>query len=194
MYYIFAIWLFGAVVNEAYNLFTNDPSDYKEIKHRNFTETLNDSNKYKESSAYNFSIDKIIKYQKAENSYFVKVKTNSKIGIYYTFYWLTTLFFITWILWILKNIFNDIDLSSPFKSSMVKKLKILAVAFILYDLKEIINHFTLNYLLEQSHINLKLLELDGFGGGDIFAGLIVFIIAIIYQRGVEIYEENTLTV
>lgn len=194
IYYLFAIWLFGSTVNEVYNLIKNDSSDFTKIEHTNFTETFNGAGNYKQDSIYNFSVDKIIKYQRSENSYLIKVKTNSKIGIYNSCYWIIRLCFITGILWILKNIFNDINLSNPFKYSMVKKLKLLAIGFILYDIIEIANHFALNYLIEQSLVDLKLLEQSGFGGGDIVKGLIIFIIAIIYQRGVEIYEENTLTV
>ncbi len=194
LYYCFAIWLFGAVIHEVYKVYKNDLKEYTEIEHINFKRIYTNSIELKKDSVYNFSNDKVIKYQKTESLYSLKVKTFSKIGFYYSIYWLTTLCFITWILWIFKTIFNDINLSSPFKYSIVKKLKLLAFALILYNLKEIANHFILYYLLNQSHINLKILELDGFGGGDILTGLIIFIIAIIYQRGVEIYEENTLTV
>jgi len=57
----------------------------------------------------------------------------------------------------------------------------------------LIHYFIINALIHQSLESPTLQLLTDFGDG-IITGLIILVIAMVYQRGVEIEEENNLTV
>ena len=97
------------------------------------------------------------------------------------------------VLWNFNKIFSETNLDDPFKYSIPKRLKILAALFIGADLLKLADYFLFNSFIKQS-IAMAHLKLITDTGSGIITGLIIWIIAIVYQKGVDLQEENALTV
>jgi hypothetical protein len=65
--------------------------------------------------------------------------------------------------------------------------------FIASDLFNLLNYFLLNSFIKQSIASPHLKLITKVGDGFII-GLVVWIIAVVYQRGIDLQEENALTV
>lgn len=140
-----------------------------------------------------YSADSLVQYSAISNRYNLVVTSNSILG-YYTF--LSTLIdlcFGIMILWLFKKIFSEADLIDAFKQSIYKRLNLLAILFIASDLVGILHYIIFNNLLHNS-ILLPRFELITDVGNGFITGLIIYAIAIIYQRGLSIQEEIDLTV
>jgi hypothetical protein len=139
------------------------------------------------------SADSLVSYRPIQNHYTVQVEPNSAIG-YYAF--LTKLIFLALgigVLWNFKKIFKETNLDHPFKVSITKRLKILAALFIISDVLKFIDYLLFNSFLHQSIASPRFQLLTNVGDG-IITGLIIFVISIIYQRGIALQEETALTV
>jgi hypothetical protein len=109
------------------------------------------------------------------------------------FYKLIQLLFATAILWIFKKIFKELKPDNPFKLNFVKYLKILAALFITSDLIRIPHYVIFNGFIHRSLPAPRFELLIEIGNG-IIIGLIVWVVAVIYQRGVALQTENELMV
>lgn len=189
---LFYLLLFGLVImagNFVYKIVKNNPDNYIEIKYDNMFTNFADKN----SQAHIYSKDQLIRYKAEKSLYSIEIKPNSTLGYYYI---LSTLLFISlglMVLWHFHKIFAEIKLDLPFKTTVVKHLQILAFIFIIADILDFIHYFILDKLINDSIQNQQIHYLTEKGSG-ILTGLIILIIAVVYKRGLEIYEENSLTV
>jgi hypothetical protein len=143
--------------------------------------------------AYVYSNDSIVRYQGIVDHYKVQVKPDSVIGIYSFISKLISMSFAIGILLVFMRIFKETKLENPFIYTISRWLRMLAALFIISDVLEIINYFVLNRLLRNS-ISSPDFELLTVVGGDLITGLIIWVIAEIYQKGLAIQDENALTV
>ena len=139
------------------------------------------------------SADNLVSYRPIQNHYTLQVEPNSPIG-YYAF--LSKLIFLVLgigVLWNFKKIFKETNLDHPFKVSIITRLNILAALFIISDILKFIDYLLFNGFLHQSVASPRFQLLTDVGNG-IITGLIIFIISVIYQRGIALQEETALTV
>jgi hypothetical protein len=142
---------------------------------------------------YTYSQDSIIKYQRVADEYAVVIVPRSTIGYYAMIMKLLYMALGLGILWNFKKIFKETNFKQPFKSIIIKRLKTLAALFIISDLVKLLNYFLFNSYLHHSLASPKFQLLTDVGNGFI-TGLVILIIAVIYERGKELEEENALTV
>jgi hypothetical protein len=142
---------------------------------------------------YTYSQDSIIKYQRVADEYAVVIVPRSTIGYYAMIMKLLYMALGLGILWNFKKIFKETNFKQPFKSIIIKRLKTLAALFIISDLVKLLNYFIFNSYLHHSLASPKFQLLTDVGNGFI-TGLVILIIAVIYERGKELEEENALTV
>jgi hypothetical protein len=186
LFYLLIIGIFFILAKDA-SLYSKD-SNYIRIDQSPYFKDLKGS-----KSIELYSGDKKIQYQNVTNLFTVEADVHSALGYYYM---LSTLMFLglgLLLLWNFKKLFEGINMQHPFKSNLVKRLKYLGLIFIISDALEFIHYFILNAFIQQSLENPKLQLLTEIGD-HIIIGLIILVIAVIYQRGVEMEEENTLTV
>jgi hypothetical protein len=142
---------------------------------------------------YTYSQDSIIKYQRVADEYAVVIVPRSTIGYYAMIMKLLYMALGLGILWNFKKIFKETNFKQPFKSIIIKRLKTLAALFIISDLVKLLDYFLFNSYLHHSLASPKFQLLTDVGNGFI-TGLVILIIAVIYERGKELEEENALTV
>jgi hypothetical protein len=142
---------------------------------------------------YTYSQDSIIKYQRVADEYAVVIVPRSTIGYYAMIMKLLYMALGLGILWNFKKIFKETNFKQPFKSIIIKRLKLLAALFIISDLVKLLDYFIFNSYLHHSLASPKFQLLTDVGNGFI-TGLVILIIAVIYERGKELEEENALTV
>lgn len=142
---------------------------------------------------FTYSSDSVVGYQQVYNRYTLLVKPGSLAGY---FSLITTFIFMSLgiaILWNFKKIFSELNLNNPFMETVFRRLKILAFLFVLSDGLELFNYFALNRLIGLS-LKSPDFELITTTGNGIITGLIIWIFAVIYQRGIALQEDNALTV
>jgi len=165
----------------------------KKLTRKNFSyEVLVIDPKNQEAPAV-ISSDSLVSIRPIQNHYTVQVEPNSSIG-YYAF--LSKLIFLTLgigVLWIFKKIFKETNLAHPFKPGITRRLKILAALFIISDVLKFMDYLLFNSFLRQSLASPRFQLLTDVGDG-IVTGLIIFVIAVIFQRGIALQEETALTV
>ncbi|RAK00351.1 Protein of unknown function (DUF2975) [Larkinella arboricola] len=139
------------------------------------------------------SPDSLIRYSPVVNRYHLEVKPNSALG-YYSF---SVIFFnfllAIGILWLFRRIFSEVNVTTPFKQRIFKYLISLAILFGVSDVLKLAHYIIFNQLIHQSLPNPNF-DLVTEVGGSFMTGLIIYAIAIVYQRGIVLQEENTLTV
>lgn len=84
-------------------------------------------------------------------------------------------------------------MNQPFKNVVTKRLRALAFIFIIIQCLKIVNHVVFGYLLH-SLTSIHFSLIDYYAGNGIFTGLIILIIAAIYDHAINIQNENALTV
>ena len=142
---------------------------------------------------FTYAADSTVRYHPLPNRYQLQVEPRSAIG-YYAF--ISKLIFLGLgiaVLWHFKKIFQQTDLSHPFSYSIIRRLKILAALFIIADVLGLINYFMFNNYLNQA-IAAPHMQLVTKFGDDLITGCIIWIIAVVYERGIVLQEENALTV
>jgi hypothetical protein len=149
--------------------------------------------KAKSPSHFIYSPDSTFRYQPSPGKFQVEAVRGSSLGYYTVLYKLIQLLFATAILWIFKKIFKELKPDNPFKLNFVKYLKILAALFITSDLIRIPHYVIFNRFIHRSLAAPRFELLIEIGNG-IIIGLIVWVVAVIYQRGVALQTENELMV
>jgi hypothetical protein len=144
-----------------------------------------------ETSTY--SRDSIVKYQRVADEYSVQVNPISSIGYFSLVMKLVFMGLGLGVLWNFKKVFTETNLKSPFKGQIIKRLKILAALFIISDLVNLLDYFVFNSFLHQSIASPQFQLLTDVGNGFII-GMIILVIAVVYERGKELEEENALTI
>ena len=144
-----------------------------------------------ETSTY--SRDSIVQYRRVADEYSVQVNPISSIGYFSLVMKLVFMGLGLGVLWNFKKIFTETNLKSPFKGQIIKRLKILAALFIISDLVNLLNYFVFNSFLHQSIASPQFQLLTDVGNGFII-GMIILVIAVVYERGKELEEENALTI
>lgn len=174
------------------NVIDDSPNTYITVDDDNLQSVfVNLSQKAPEQFTY--SADKQTRYKQKAPIYSVDILPNSATGYYYM---ASTLLFMSLGVLILgkfRKIFREIRLDAPFKTSVVRHLQILALLFILAEVLGFIHYFILDMLINNSLTNESLHRVS-HKGSSLLIGLIILIIAVVYKRGLEIYEENSLTV
>ena len=147
----------------------------------------------KKSEPAVYAKDSLIRYRPINNKYTLNVEPASTMGYYLLFMKMVLLSIGIAILWNFKKIFTEITLAQPFKNTITRKLKIIAALFIIADVLRIIDYLIFNSFL-QRHIPSPHFELLTSVGSEMINGLIIWIIAVIYERGTNLQEEVALTV
>lgn len=144
-----------------------------------------------ETSTY--SKDSIVQYRRVADEYSVQVNPISSIGYFSLVMKLVFMGLGLGVLWNFKKVFTETNLKSPFKGQIIKRLKILAALFIISDLVNLLDYFVFNSFLHQSIASPQFQLLTDVGNGFII-GMIILVIAVVYERGKELEEENALTI
>lgn len=165
-----------------------------------YSSITNHDGRFIDFTAKNVGIEKLIyakdhmaRYQHIPNVYTIAFKSNSFMG-YFNFF--TTLFFILLgaaTLWMFRKIFIAIKAAEPFHKNVIIHLKVLAAIFIGSDVLGFIYYFILRSYLRHTFATHRFDLIADFGS-NIITGLIILVIAFVYQRAVEIQDENALTV
>lgn len=140
-----------------------------------------------------YSSDKLIRYTAVSDRYRLEVEPHSALGYYAFFSTLLKLMTGITILWLFRRIFAEANLVEPFKQSIFKRLRLLAILFAASDIVGFIHYFLVNHLVERG-LSTPEFELVSEAGNGIITGLIIYAIAIIYRQGLSIQQENALTV
>jgi hypothetical protein len=144
-------------------------------------------------SRFMYSKDSLVQYKPLKDHYTLKVKPDSFAGYYAMGIKLITMLLGIGILWNFMKIFKETRLDNPFRHTVTKRMKILAILFIIIDVLKLADYFFFKHIINQSLPSPRFQLITETGNGFI-TGLIIWIIAVIYQRGIELQEENTLTV
>ncbi|MEJ7694005.1 DUF2975 domain-containing protein [Daejeonella sp.] len=179
-------------VRYGFTLYENDPHSYISINNDNMRHEFKNTAKT-EAERFIYSPDKITRYKQAKPTYTVDIKPHSGIGYYHM---VSTLFFVALGALILRKfwqIFGQISLDAPFNARVVHLLYTAAYLYIISEVLGWIHYYVLGKLINNS------MQIDGLHpvdemGTALLTGLLMLIIAVVYKRGLEIYEENSLTV
>lgn len=174
-----------------FNIAGNDKD--KKLKGKNYVYEMMAFGEGQAERSYLYTADSLVRYRNIANRYTVEIEPNSVIGYYTLFIKLAFMGLGIAVLWNFKKIFGETNLDDPFKYSIIKRLKILAALFICADLLKLADYFLFNNFMRASVAKLHLGLITNIGSG-IMTGLIIWIIAIVYQKGVDLKEENALTV
>lgn len=97
------------------------------------------------------------------------------------------------IIWFLKKILGNISLKEPFTAQSARYIQMIGLALIFIDLVKIVQYILFSSMAKD-YFEGSRLELVTNIGGNIWLGLIIIALAVVYRRGVEIYSENQLTI
>lgn len=132
-------------------------------------------------------------YVPTDNHYAVSAAPASPLG-YFTFgFKLGFVILILLVFWNLKRIFRELNLAELFRSSVVKRLKIIALVFFAYDLLKGLHYLVFSHFMDIAFPEAHLRLVTTIGRG-FFVALILWVIAVVYQRGLSFQEENALTI
>lgn len=140
-----------------------------------------------------YSDNKQLGFQLLQNEYYVQVSPSTPFWYYTMLVTLIHLLLGIFTLWTFRKILKEIQLEAPFTGKIVRLLKNVATVFVVADFIKIINYNIFNQYL---HLQIPALnfKLESEIGNGFIIGAITWIIAVIYQRGVELQAENNLTV
>lgn len=178
--------------NYAFKLYENDSKSYITVKDDKMRHELVKTAKT-ETGSFIYKADKTVRYKEDRPTYSVDIRPNTTIGYYYM---ASTLIFLTLgvlILWTFWKIFAQISLDAPFRNRVVRHLYIVAYLFIISDVLGVIHYYILDRFIYSSIQAGGLHQISDIGSS-LLIGLMILIIAVVYKRGLEIYEENSLTV
>jgi hypothetical protein len=144
------------------------------------------------TSATKLSRDGRVSFQQ-KNQFSMEVSPRSSIG-YSTFcFHLFQMLFGLAILYLLRKLFRQLRAGDIFKEEAIRLLKLLAGVFIVSDLVKIVEYIMVNALVRRSISSPHFALVTTIGNG-IITGMIILVIAFVYQRGVALQEEHELTV
>lgn len=133
------------------------------------------------------------RYTPVTNNYQVEVKTSSMHGIYILSGKLLFILLAILALYQLTKIFQRSTIDDPFRTDLLRRLKILSWLFISAEIFRILDYFIFNSLMRDAFPTMGFQLSTEIGDGFINA-LIIWVIILVLQRGREIKEENDLTV
>jgi hypothetical protein len=165
----------------------------KKLSGKNYVYEMKAFGEGQPEQPYVYTADSLVRYHNIADRYTVEIEPNSLIGYYAVSIKLIFMALGIAVLWNFKKIFSETNLDDPFKYAITRRLKVLAVLFITADLLKLTDYFLFGYLLRQSAAVPHLGLITNVGSG-IVTGLIVWMIAIVYQKGIVLQEENALTV
>jgi hypothetical protein len=193
LYYFLIVVTIVFVVTSILNLMGGDTKPIYGFNNKNYNYEVTGLGAKSKEPSYTYSKDSLVRYHEVSDRYMLQVEAHSAFG----FYALITRFLFLClgisILWNFKKIFGETKLDNPFKYNMVKRLKILALLFIFSDVLKLIDYILFNNLLRRSVANPHF-GLNADIGDGIITGMIILLIAVVYQRGIALQEENALTV
>ncbi|GAB3338931.1 hypothetical protein GCM10027299_51430 [Larkinella ripae] len=140
-----------------------------------------------------FSADSLLQFHPIVNRYRLEIKPKSVLGYYSFAVVMLNCLLVIGILGLFRRIFSEASVREPFKAGISNNLVRLALLFAVSDGLKLIHYLVFNRLVEQ-HLSNPGFDLMTEIGSGFITGLIVYAIAIIYQRGLSIQEENALTV
>ena len=191
LFYLLIFFTVIFIVTSILNISGSDQA--KKLTRKTFSYEVLKIDSKNQEIPYALSADSLISYRPIQNHYNVQVEPNSTIG-YYAF--LSKLIFLALgigVLWNFRKIFKETNLDHPFRVSITRRLKILAALFIISDILRFIDYLLFNSFLHQSVASPRFQLLTDVGSG-IVIGLIIFVIAVIFQKGIALQEETALTV
>jgi hypothetical protein len=142
-----------------------------------------------------YSKDSLVKVSEKTDYHIIQVKARSSFNYLALFAQTIQVGIILLIIWNFRQLFRQENFQHPFTRKVVRKLKKLAILFIALDVVRLIQYFTYSIFLEKLNM-YPVIQADlVFGSvGNITTGLIVWVIAVIFQRGIDLQEESELTV
>ncbi|ANI88358.1 hypothetical protein A9P82_03000 [Arachidicoccus ginsenosidimutans] len=148
---------------------------------------------HKQESSFIYSVDTIVRYRQPENNFSVQVKMNSGMGLYVLSVQFFSLILAVIVLGIFRKIFKEMDLGNPFNYKLIRRLRSLALFFVIIDILKLINYFIFNFLL-YAHLPDQHFALSLSIGTGLVIGAIIWLISIIFQRGLELQQDKDLTI
>ncbi|MDH6341186.1 hypothetical protein M2480_000336 [Parabacteroides sp. PFB2-12] len=143
-------------------------------------------------SSERFANENILSVKIYDNQARIKLDIKESFVSYALFFFnlLVEAFFVLMILWQLRKIFNSINLQEPFIYDNVKRIKKIALLFILYYpvewLLKGINHLI---ILKYVHLSSSVLSFS-IDFTLILVGLMLYVIADVFKYGYELQQEN----
>lgn len=140
-----------------------------------------------------YAADSLLSYRPLQGHYVVRAVRGAALGyvsVVIKFFFLSIGLCI-W--WNFKRIFREAEPADPFKRSIPRRLKMLALLFIVLDIVKIIEYVLVNHFLADA-FGAERFSLITTVGNNLLIGLIIGAIALIFERGVSLKEENALTV
>ncbi len=130
--------------------------------------------------------------EKKENIYTLHTTSRSPLGIYsYIMLLLGCLAGVMVLDW-LRKIFRDSSVKVPFTAVNAGRIRNIGLVLIATDVVKIIGYFIFNRMTNP-HFDMHF-ELLTDIGSNLWMGLLLLVLAVVYRRGVEIYNENQLTI
>lgn len=144
---------------------------------------------------YSYASDSTFRYIPVIKEYNVQVKSNTSLAYYFFIFKIILLSLNLIAPWFILKILKTIKQGNPFNFQSVKYLKIIAVIFITADILIFINNLIFNQFINQSELQHGFQFPNSYSiGSGVFIGLVIWILAVIFERGVELQNENDLTV
>ena len=132
-------------------------------------------------------------YMPLRHRYGVSIDPNSSFGHSLFLFRLALITIGVLIFWNLKRIFRDISMTELFRSSVIKRLKILALLFMGYDLLKWLEYLVFDHFIDIAFPEANLRMTLSLGPG-LFVALILWVIALVYERGIFLQQESALTI
>lgn len=127
------------------------------------------------------------------SSYLFRPNPNTPAG-YYLFFIRVLYFFISLaILGLLLRALNTISNTAPFHAKITRYLRLLAFIYLASELVGVIDYCVISAILDREFPAMHFRPEMSFGD-DLITGLIIFVITFVYARGVQLQEEQQLTV
>jgi hypothetical protein len=132
-------------------------------------------------------------YMPSKNHFGVSTVPDSSLGYCIFLFRLASISIVVLIFWNLKRIFRDLSLKELFRGSVVKRLKVLALLFVAFDFVRWLHYIMFNHFiaiaLPEAHLKMTM----DVGRG-LFVALIIWVIIMVYERGISFQQENALTI
>ncbi|MBZ4188551.1 DUF2975 domain-containing protein [Niabella beijingensis] len=127
------------------------------------------------------------------SSYLFQPYPNTPAGYYLVFIRTVYLFISLAILGLLLRILKTISKAGPFHLKIIRLLRLLALVFIANELVGIMDYLVMRSILDHQFPAMRFRPEMHFGD-DLITGLIIFVIAFVYARGVELQQEQEFTI
>lgn len=143
--------------------------------------------------AYEYANNNKAALQVTPHKYLLHVPYQSALGYVYYLVMLLQFGAALYIIWALKKIFDSTSLKEPFVAKSAVFIRNIGLMLIATDLLKIIYYIIFGKLANGYFENSNIQLLTDIGN-NIWLGLIILALSVVYRRGVEIYSENQLTI